>query len=153
MQNIFALYLEGYSSPSIADILNQSGIETATGRAKWSSGSICSILRNEKFCGDALCQKTITTDLFEHTVIKNDGRADQFFHEDHHIPIISRQDWLKVQEMMDNRYYRKQSTRLKRPRIIMRGGLMGFFVIDSSWNKDDVNYLLFYPLKTTAAEY
>lgn len=152
MQNIFALYLEGYSSPRIADILNQSGIETATGTAKWSSGSVCGILHNEKFCGDALCQKTVTVDLFEHKAIKNDGRADKFFHESHHSPIISREDWLLVQEMLNSRYYRKRSSRLKKPRIIMRGGMMGFFVIDPTWSEDDVDYLFFRPSANTLSD-
>ncbi len=152
VQNIFSLYLDGYSSPRIADILNQSGIETATGTAKWSSGSVCGILRNEKFCGDALCQKTITVDLFEHKAIKNDGRADKFFHESHHAPIVSREDWLLVQEMLNSRYYRKRSSRLKKPRIIMRGGMMGFFVIDPTWSEDDVDYLFFRPSGNTLAD-
>lgn len=141
VQNIFALYLEGYSTSRIADILNKSGIETATGATKWSPGSVCSILRNEKFCGDAMCQKTVTVDVFEHKSIKNDGRADQFFHADHHVKIISRQDWLLAQEMLNSLYYRKHSVRPKKPRIIMRGGMMGFFVIDPSWSEGDVDYL------------
>ena len=153
VENIYALYLDGYSSPRIADILNQSGIETATGTAKWCSGSVLGILRNEKYKGDALCQKTIAVDLFNHITIKNDGRLDQYYHEDHHAAIISRDDWQRVQDMIDSRVYRYRSARYKKPRIIMRGGLMGFFVVDPSWSEDDVDYLIFKPSDTTPAEH
>ena len=149
VQAIYSLYLEGYSSPRIADILNQSGIETATGRAKWSSGSVCGILRNEKYCGDALCQKSVTIDLFDHKSIKNDGRIDQYFHEDHHIPIIQREDWNRVQHMLNTKFYRKRGTRLLRPKLLMRGGLIGFYIIDPSWSSDDVDHLFFRLNRTT----
>lgn len=145
VENIYALYLEGYSSPRIADILNQSGIETATGTTTWCSGSVLGILRNEKYKGDALCQKTISVDLFNHITIKNDGRLDQYYHEDHHPAIISREAWQRVQDMIDARVYRYRAARYKKPRVIMRGGLMGFFVIDPSWSEDDVDYLIFRP--------
>ena len=60
VRTIYSLYLEGYSSPQIADFLTKSGIPTVKGLSSWSSGSVLGILRNEKYCGDALCQKTVT---------------------------------------------------------------------------------------------
>lgn len=57
VRTIYSLYLEGYSSTQIADLLTKSGILTVKGLSTWSSGSVLGILRNEKYCGDALCQK------------------------------------------------------------------------------------------------
>ena len=143
VQTIYSLYLEGYSSPRIAEILNQSDVETATGTAKWRSGSVCGILRNEKYCGNALCQKTVNVDLFEHKVIKNDGRTDQYFHEEHHAPLVTKEDWERVQHMLRTRFYRSHATRLNKPKVVVRGALAGFYIIDPNWNIDDVDYLFF----------
>lgn len=60
---IFRLYLEGYSTGKIAKHLEEQGIKTATGQDKWHSTVIDKMLRNEKYMGDALLQKTYTVDF------------------------------------------------------------------------------------------
>lgn len=87
VRTIYSLYLEGYSSIQIADLLTKSGIPTVKGKDTWSSGSVLNILRNEKYCGDALCQKTVTVDFFTHKSVKNKGQEKQYFVEGHHVPI------------------------------------------------------------------
>ena len=77
VRTIYGLYLEGYSSGQIAELLTKSGIPTVKGLPVWSPGSVLGILRNEKYCGDALCQKTVTIDFFTHKSVKNNG----FLHE------------------------------------------------------------------------
>ena len=140
---IFTLYLEGYSTPRIARILTQSGIETPTGQEKWSSGSIIGILRNEKYCGDALCQKTVTTDLFEHKTAPNDGIVDKFFHEKHHIPIVSKRDWLRVQKLLDTKHYTKNRVWFSKPHTVRSGSLAGFTIIDPSWDDEVIEKVFF----------
>jgi DNA invertase Pin-like site-specific DNA recombinase len=100
VRTIYSLYLEGYSSTQIADLLTKSGILTVKGLSTWSSGSVLGILRNEKYCGDALCQKTVTVDLFTHKSVKNNGLETQYFIEGHHAPIIEKHDWLLVQQIV-----------------------------------------------------
>lgn len=57
VRTVYSLYLEGYSSGQIADLLTKSGIPTVKGKDTWSAGSVLNILRNEKYCGDVLCHK------------------------------------------------------------------------------------------------
>ena len=59
VRTIYGLYLEGYSSTQIAELLTKSEIPTVKGLSVWSPGSVLGILKNEKYCGDALCQKTV----------------------------------------------------------------------------------------------
>lgn len=106
VRTIYSLYLEGYSSPQIADLLTKSGIPTVKGLSTWSSGSVLGILRNEKYCGDALCQKTI--DFFTHKSVKNNGLETQYFIEGHHAPIIEKRDWLVAQQIRQERRYTKR---------------------------------------------
>lgn len=79
VRTIYSLYLEGFSSSQVAEFLTKSGIPTVKGLPTWSSGSVLGILRNEKYCGDALCQKTVTVDLFTHKTVKNNGLETQYF--------------------------------------------------------------------------
>lgn len=94
IRTIYSLYLEGYTSSQIAEFLTKSGLPTVKGRQVWSPGCVLSILSNEKYCGDALCQKTVTLDFLTHKSVKNKGLEPQYFIEGNHIPIIDKSDWL-----------------------------------------------------------
>ena len=120
VRTIYSLYLDGYSSTQIADLLTKSGIPTVKGLSVWSSGSVLGILKNEKFCGDALCQKTVTIDFFTHKSVKNNGIEPQYFVEGHHIPIIEKTDWLLAQQIRKERRYRKRRSSLRMPRIVVK---------------------------------
>ena len=67
---------------------------------QWTHASVKTILTNEKYAGDVLMQKTVTVDIFTHKSVKNDGRADQFFLPDHHEPIVSKELWEEVQQII-----------------------------------------------------
>ena len=134
---IFDMYLNGHSSPQIANILTRSGIPTATNKEIWTGGAVLGILRNEKYCGDVLCQKTMTLDVFTHKAVKNKGQKKQYFIEGHHEAIIDKKDWLLVQKLLQEKYYCKNRRR-KRPRIMVKGCLSGFTLIDLNWDDDDI---------------
>lgn len=57
----------------IAAGLERDGILTGAGRKRWHTSTINKILRNEKYIGDALLQKTYTTDFLSKTRVKNNG--------------------------------------------------------------------------------
>lgn len=126
VRTIYSLYLDGYSSTQIAELLTKSGIPTVKGLSVWSSGSVLGILKNEKYCGDALCQKTVTIDFFTHKSVKNNGIEPQYFVEGHHIPIIEKNDWLLAQQIRKERRYRKRRSTHRKPRIVVKGVLSGF---------------------------
>ena len=147
---IYDMYLNAHSSPQIAEILTRSGIPTATNKPVWSSGAVLGILRNEKYCGDVLCQKTMTLDVFTHKSVKNKGDKKQYFIEGHHEAIVDKEDWLLVQKLIRERYYCKNRRR-RRPRIMVKGCLAGFALIDLTWDDDDIDSI-FTASKTTAEE-
>lgn len=142
VQTIYNLYLEGYSSSRIAEFLTKAGIPTVKGKTVWSSGSVLGILRNEKYCGDALCQKTVTLDFLTHKVVKNDGLETQFFVEGHHAPIIEKSDWLLAQQIRKERRYTRRRTRRRKPRIVVKGPLAGFMIADPAWDCADVDSIM-----------
>ena len=82
-------FLLGYSLRNIKDSLEADHIPYLDGR-EWNIKTIRSMLTNEKYCGDALLQKTFVEDCISKKVVKNTGQLDQVLVENCHTPIISR---------------------------------------------------------------
>ena len=87
----------------IADGLMADGILTGAGKTKWHTSTINKILRNEKYIGDALLQKTYTTDFLTKKRIKNNGTVPQYYVEGDHEAIILKDIFLLVQEELVRR--------------------------------------------------
>lgn len=94
VKRIYREYLEGYSMDKIAAGLEADGILTGAGKPRWHTSTINKILRNEKYIGDALLQKTYTTDFLNKTRVKNTGIVPQYYVEGNHEAIIPNQIWL-----------------------------------------------------------
>ena len=103
VKRIFKEYLEGASFRDIAIGLERDKVKTGGKRYRWHLSTIQGILQNEKYMGDALLQKTITTDFIEKTRIKNDGSAPQYYVKDSQEAIIPRDIFTQVQEEMVRR--------------------------------------------------
>lgn len=100
VKRIYREYLQGASLKQIGDGLMEDGILTAAGKAKWRPESVKKILRNEKYIGDALLQKTYTVDVLTKKRVKNNGIVPQYYVENSHEPIIPRDLYMQVQEEM-----------------------------------------------------
>ena len=94
---IYRLFLEGYTFHSIAKELTAKGIETPSGKSKWSQSTIRSILTNEKYKGDALLQKRFTVNFLTKEMKINEGEVPQYYVEHSHEAIISPEvfDWVQ----------------------------------------------------------
>lgn len=103
VRSIFSLYLDGYTLHNIAQTLMNQKRTTATGKSEWSKGEIQRILKNEKYVGDALLQKTFTVDCITHKVVKNNGERPMYLITDHHTPIIDRDTFNRVQQEIARR--------------------------------------------------
>ena len=97
VKRIYREYLEGSSMDKIAAGLMADGILTGAGKEKWHTSTINKILRNEKYMGDALLQKTYTTDFLTKKRIKNNGIVPQYYVEDDHEAIIPKDLFMQVQ--------------------------------------------------------
>ena len=103
VRRIYREYLQGQSMDKIAAGLEADGILTGAGNTKWHTSTINKILRNEKYMGDALLQKTYTTDFLTKKRIKNNGTVPQYYVEDDHEAIIPKDIFLLVQEELVRR--------------------------------------------------
>lgn len=103
VKRIYREYLEGASLLQIGKGLEADGILTAAGKAQWRPTTLQKILRNEKYIGDALLQKTYTVDFLSKKRVKNNGIVPQYYVEGSHEAIIPRDLYMQVQEEMARR--------------------------------------------------
>ncbi len=95
---VFRLYLEGYSTAKIGSYLEEHQIKIATGQEKWYDSVIMKMLKNEKYMGDALLQKTYTVDFMTKKKVMNNGIVPQYYVENDHEAIIPKELFYRVQE-------------------------------------------------------
>ncbi len=103
VRKIFHMYLEGNSIRGIKKWLNDNNIETARGTGEWKESTVSGILKNEKYKGDVLLQKSYTVDYLTKTTAKNKGEVTQYYIENNHEGIVSREIFDMVQEEMQRR--------------------------------------------------
>jgi len=96
VRRICRRYLEGAAITQIANELNADKISTPSGKGKWSMQMVRSILANEKYCGDALLQKTFITDCISKKVKKNNGEKPMYYVEKNHPAIVPREIFQRV---------------------------------------------------------
>lgn len=94
---------EGKGAHRIAKELREEGIKTSSRMKDWSYTVILRILRNEKYCGDLVQQKTYTPDYLTHQKKRNHGEVETVTIRDHHEPIISRKRFEAVQRELERR--------------------------------------------------
>lgn len=97
VKRIFEEALTGKGTRAIALGLNNDGIPSKKG-SFWSAGTINGILKNEKYTGDVLFQKTFTDSNFNRH--KNKGELNQYLVQNHHEPIITHEIFDRVQHML-----------------------------------------------------
>lgn len=137
---IYESCLEGATPAEIAEALTEQGIASPMHRNRWLPGTVRSILKNEKYCGDALMQKTYTKDFRTHKSVKNTD-LNMYFKENHHAAIVPKSDWLKVQEILSLRRDGKKTVRLRWlgekfvAQQVKNGLLKGYYLLDPRWTQ------------------
>lgn len=103
VKRIFRSYIGGASVNKIKESLEADGIPSPTGKAEWSVGVLQYMLRNERYIGDALLQKSYVVDCITKETRKNNGEIPQYYVTDNHPAIISRELFNLVQEEIARR--------------------------------------------------
>lgn len=109
VRRIYREYLAGHSPKTIAAHLTEDGIPTPLGKKTWNVSTINSILRNEKYKGDAVLQKTFTVDFLTKTTKRNEGEIPQYYVTGNHEAIIAPAVWDQVQSELARRSGRSRS--------------------------------------------
>ena len=108
VRRIYNDFLAGATYLEIAKRLTEEHVPTMGGGNRWFSERIKSILKNEKYKGDALLQKTYITDPISTRVKKNNGELPMYYVENSHPAIIERRIFDRVQEEIARRAGKKK---------------------------------------------
>lgn len=100
---IYDMYIQGFGAYTIARRLTELGKTNKKGEVKWTDSGIRGIIRNEKYKGDLLLEKTFTVDPISKRRIENFGEEEQYYVRGHHEPIISEKIWETAQEIRKSR--------------------------------------------------
>lgn len=104
---MFNKAVEGLSSHQIAMLLIEKKAPTRKG-GKWTSAKVAEMLKNEKYIGDCLFQKTYMDSHFKRHL--NHGEKDQFYMEGHHEAIVSKEVFEAARLAIE---HRKNEKRIK----------------------------------------
>ena len=100
IRSIYLMCLEGMNPTAIARTLTTQGILTPRGKKTWTATTVRSILTNEKYKGDALLQKTFTTDFLTKKTKTNEGEVPQYYVTGSHPAIINEDIWAQAQHQL-----------------------------------------------------
>ena len=94
---IYMLTFEYYAPSHIAQLLTDMHIPSPGSKDTWYCKTIISILKNEKYKGDARLQKKFTVDFRTKKRKINEGELPQYYVENSHPAIIDAKAWDMVQ--------------------------------------------------------
>lgn len=100
---IYSSFLSGNGTTKIKYELEKRGYLTSTGLKVWSASNITRILHNSFYCGTIIYRKSFIPDFLEQKPKKNKGEVEKIIVEGTHQPIISKEDFNKVQQIFGER--------------------------------------------------
>ena len=117
-QDVATVQLEVNDGEAIENTLMQNLLDEAERRAYTVAGTSQDILRNEKYMGDVLLQKTYTVDFLSKKKKKNNGELTQYYITDNHPAIIPREDFLNAQLELARRNSKKKVSQKKTKSVL-----------------------------------
>ena len=103
VRKIFDMYLAGNGSQKIKRQLEKDGDLTAMGKSLWHYATISHILKNRLYCGELEYRKEYVPDYLEQKRAKNNGELDRIIVEGKHQPIVTKEEFEKVQKLIEEK--------------------------------------------------
>ena len=103
VERIFQMFLAGMTLRDISAELQAENITFPDKEFMFTKRMVQNILRNEKYCGDCILQKTVTVDCITKERKINQGEAPMYLVENNHPPIVSREIFNRTQEELSRR--------------------------------------------------
>ncbi len=91
VRKVFELRVSGRSLNEISQWLFDERIPSPTGKERWGREMISKILKNEKYTGDVMLQKTYVGDVFSGKQSRNIGQMNRYMIHEHHPAIVNRE--------------------------------------------------------------
>ena len=126
---IYDLYLDGWGLVKIKDELELRGIKTAMGKSQWYPTVISHVLKNSFYCGIITYHKEYVPDYLKQKKVKNYGEIEFTQVQGTHEPIVTVEEYERVQRIMEAKTNRmphlnRGDQRGKKPRTTVWGKLL-----------------------------
>lgn len=128
VERIFREYVNGKGVNAICKGLEKDRIPTVSGKYKWYDSVVRGMLRNEKYYGELLLQKTITLDYLTKYRVLNNNHTEQYKVENNHPPIVSKELWDMAQRELERRNDIYSGVNKDRSKYTKRYGFSGKLV-------------------------
>ena len=99
---IFSEYLSGKGTVKIADELTKMEAHTSMGLTNWSPSYVSRVLKNPFYSGTIVYRKSYIPDYLEQKPKMNYGEVEQVVVEGRHEPLVAKEDFKNVQQIMDS---------------------------------------------------
>ena len=99
VKRIYRMFLEGSGAPAIAKALNEDGLKTKRNK-NFNPSCVKLILTNYLYTGNLLLQRFYKNNHIDKKKVPNNGELPKYHAEDTHAPIISLDDFIKVQTLI-----------------------------------------------------
>lgn len=164
---IYEMYLAGNGLTKIKEELERRGHKTAMGKTRWYETVIGHVLKNTFYCGIITYHKEYTPDYLTQKKIKNYGEIDLIQVKGRHEPIITEEDFERVQLIMASKTAQmknlntgRRTTTGKRPRTTVWGKLLicecGHKFNTRNWyrtaTKSNIGYQCYNSVRTGSCE-
>lgn len=107
VRDIFTWFIAGDSLTEIANKLKEHGCKKKTDSTDWKYIDVRRVLMDEKYIGLFVMQKTVVKDFLDHKAYKNDGIEEKYILENHHEPLIKKDNFDYVQMILHNPEFRE----------------------------------------------
>ncbi len=139
---VYDLFLAGYSRKEIAETMTSLSRPTASGKREWSPGSVSGILKNEKYCGDFIMQKSFVESYKTHKALRNKGQRRLYYEPDHHDGIVSRAEHARALLLLKSNHASPYFDSGFVIRVIRQGLLSGFIPMNPAFGGYDASHYL-----------
>ena len=104
VRQMFEWYVSGYGLQAIADKLNSMNIQSGKQSVLWKADNVKYVLKNERYIGDALFQKSYVTETLPHIKKRNYGEKQKYCVTGVNQQIVDKETFYAAQKLLKSRH-------------------------------------------------
>ena len=104
VRQIFEWYISGYGLKAIADMLNGMNVQSSKQGVLWKADNIRYILKNDRYIGNAVFQKSYVTETLPHIKRRNYGEKQKYYVIGVNQQIVDKETFYAVQKLLEFRH-------------------------------------------------
>lgn len=104
VSQMFEWYSNGYGLQTIADKLNSMNVPSSKQNVLWKADNVKYVLKNDRYIGNAMFQKSYVTETLPHIKKRNYGDKQKYYANGVNKPIVDNETFYAVQKLLESRH-------------------------------------------------